>query len=192
MRRPLRFRCPILSDNPSGIGKHPNTESHVGPEWLARVSEETNRDVISFLRRRLSNHADADDLSQEVYIRLLRIKEPSEIRNWRAYVLRVAANVAYEWKLLARNQRIHSSDLLETLSVSADTEHEAYIEQQMRTLNQAVESLTPKCRAVLMMHRRDQYTYSEIAAKMGISVSMVKKHLTRGLARCQEAMLDNE
>lgn len=178
-----------MSEDPSGISKHAKT---AGPEWLARVSEETNRDVISFLRRRLSNHADADDLSQEVYIRLLRIKEPGDIRNWRAYVLRVAANVAYEWKLLARNQRIHSSELLESLSESSDTEHEAYVDQQMNALNKAIETLTPKCRKVLMMHRRDRYTYSEIAAEMDISVSMVKKYLTRGLARCQEVMLEHE
>lgn len=171
---------------------NPNSPVPEGPRWLARLSEETNRDVIAFLRRRLSNHADADDLSQEVYIRLLRIKDPGDIRNWRAYVLRVAANVAYEWKLLARNQRFHSSELLETLSESSDTEHEAYIEQRMRALNTAVETLTPKCRTVLMLHRRDQYTYAEIAAKMGISVSMVKKHLVRGLARCQEVMQENE
>jgi RNA polymerase sigma-70 factor (ECF subfamily) len=35
------------------------------------------------------------------------------------------------------------------------------------------------------MHRRDHYTYEEIAGKLGISVSMVKKYLVKGLAVCQ-------
>ena len=45
--------------------------------------------------------------------------------------------------------------------------------------------MTPKCRAVLIMHRRDRYTMKEIAATMGISVSMVKKYLVKGLSVCQ-------
>jgi DNA-directed RNA polymerase specialized sigma24 family protein len=46
--------------------------------------------------------------------------------------------------------------------------------------------LTRKCRVVLLMLRRDRYTYQEIATRMGISVSMVKKYLVRGLSVCQQ------
>ena len=52
--------------------------------------------------------------------------------------------------------------------------------------------LTPKCRAVLLMHRRDRFTYEEIAARMGISVSMVKKYLVRGLSVCQQSVCRDE
>jgi len=181
-----------LAEDQSDINRSSDSPRFDGRDWLTRVSEETSRDVTSFLRRRLANHADADDLSQEVYIRLLRVKEPGEIRNWRAYVLRVAANVAYEWKLLARNQRFHSPDLLDSIPESSNTEHEVHIEQQMRALTAVMDTLSPKCCAVLLLHRRDQYTYREIASKMGISVSMVKKYLTQGLTRCQEVMFDYE
>ena len=136
------------------------------PLWLEDVAIGTGGDLLRFLRSRLSNRADADDLAQEVYIRLLRIKEPGEIRNWRAYVLRVAANVAYEWRLLAKKHGKHSSELLHALPGKEDTFQQVKIDQQMSILATALATLSPKCRAVLLLHRRDQYTYLEIAARM--------------------------
>ena len=59
-------------------------------------------DLLRFLRSRLPQESDAEDLAQEVYLRLLRVKDRDRIENQRAYVLRVAANIANEWRLLAR------------------------------------------------------------------------------------------
>lgn len=140
---------------------------------------------MRFLRSRLASAHDAEDLAQEVYMRLMRIKDTGQIRNRRAYVLRVAANVVYEWRLLARNRLPHSSAPLETMEDESDPTHLALIEQQTEELEKALQTLSPKCQAVVLMHRRDHYTYAEIAEKMGMSVSMVKKYLVRGLAVCQ-------
>jgi len=177
-----------LADNPSITEIRPDSDH----AWLAEVARETSGELVAFLRRRLSVEADADDLSQEVYIRLLRVKHPDDIRNWRAYVLRVAANVAYEWNMLARNRRFHSSELVDGLTEPVDIVDECYVDQQMRVLTRAVANLSPKCRQVLMMHRRDKYTYEEIAKQMSLSVSMVKKYLTKALSECQIALAEND
>ena len=52
-------------------------------------------------------------------------------------------------------------------------------------LNWALETLNPNCGAVLLLHRRDKLTREQIAATVGISVGMVKKHLAQGLAVCR-------
>ena len=158
-------------------------------QWLDKVAHGTGKDLLRFLRSRLSNASDAEDLAQEVYMRLLRVKDTSKIENQRAYVLRVASNVAYEWRLLARNRMPHSSEPLETMVDKADPVHEVNIGRQIKTLEAALEMLVPKCRAVLLMHRRDRYTYKEIAQRMDISVSMVKKYLVKGLSVCQQHLI---
>jgi len=145
-------------------------------------------DVLKFLRTRLANHHEAEDLAQEVYLRLLRVKDNERIHNPRAYVLRVAANVLFEWRLLARNRLAHSADPLEHMLDDQDTLREAETEQEVRALEAALASLSPKCRAVILMHRRDRYTYEEIACRMEISVSMVKKYLVKGLSVCQQSV----
>lgn len=154
-------------------------------EWVDEIAHATGSDLLRFLRGRLSNTADAEDLAQEVYLRLLRVKDTAQILHRRAYVLRVAANIVMEWRMLARNRLTHSPDPLDYMADDSDTSHQAWLEQQTAELEAALECLSPKCRAVLLMHRRDRYTYTEIAAKMGISVSMVKKYLVKGLAICQ-------
>lgn len=170
--------------------KRPGAVTDSNLQWLDDVARGAGTDLLRFLRSRLSNQSDAEDLAQEVYMRLLRIKNPRQIRNRRAYVLQVAANVAYEWRLLAPNRLQHSSEALEVLTNHSDPEHEALIGQQMETLEAALNSVSPKCRAVLLLHRRDRYTYQEIAARMGISVSMVKKYLTKGLTVCQKRLIE--
>ena len=158
-------------------------------QWLDELERTTGKDLLRILRSRLSNEADAEDLAQEVYLRLLRIRDFRNIRDRRAYVLRMAANVAYEWRLLARNRLCHSDAPLAKMSDDADTERDAQIRQQVEVLESALESLSPKCRAVLILHRRDGYTYQEISLRMGISVSMVKKYLVKGLSVCQNRLM---
>jgi RNA polymerase sigma-70 factor (ECF subfamily) len=148
-------------------------------------------DVLRFLRARLANHHEAEDLAQEVYLRLLRVKDDNRILNPRAYVLRVAANVLFEWRLLARNRLAHSAEPLEEMPDGQDTLHEAEVQQEVREVEAALATLSPKCRAVLLMHRRDRYTYEEIASSLGISVSMVKKYLVKGLSVCQQRIAGN-
>jgi RNA polymerase sigma-70 factor (ECF subfamily) len=161
-------------------------DAHVA--WVDRVAASMGGDLLRFLQSRLPCSHDAEDLAQEVYLRLLRVSDSARISNPRAYVLRVAANVVYEWRLLARNRLAHSADPLEQLSDEADTVNAAEVQRQSRELEAALCTLSPKCRAVVLMHRRDHYTYEEIAGKLGISVSMVKKYLVKGLAVCQSCV----
>ena len=148
-------------------------------------------DLLRFLRSRLAYESEAEDLAQEVYLRLLRVKDRDRIENQRAYVLRVAANIANEWRLLARNRLGHSSEALTRLADPSDPVRVAMVDRQMQTLEAALQTLSPKCRVVLLMHRRDRFTYREIAERMGLSVSMVKKYLVQGLTACQERMLQD-
>lgn len=157
--------------------------------WLDEIAQGMGDDLVRFLRSRLPYEADAEDLAQEVYLRLLRVKDRDRIENQRAYILRVAANIATEWRLLARNRLGHSSEALERLVDPADPAREAMVARQMQSLEVALTTLSPKCRAVLLMHRRDRYTYNEIAAEMQMSVSMVKKYLVKGLSVCQEYLM---
>lgn len=154
-------------------------------KWVDEVALSMGSDLLRFLQARLPCAHDAEDLAQEVYLRLMRVTNIGRIQNPRAYVLRVAANVVHEWRLLARNRLVHSADPLDYLAGDQDTAYEAEIQRQSRELEAALCTLSPKCRAVVLMHRRDHYTYEEIAGKLGISVSMVKKYLVKGLAVCQ-------
>lgn len=136
--------------------------------------------------------ADARDLAQETYVRLLRLDRKDLVREPRAYVYRVAANLLHEFEL---KQRADGAGLRRWL-MESPAEDGASVPASADALGLAgrLESvlgeLTPKCRAVLILHRRDGMTYDEIGRQLGISASMVKKYLSIGLKHCASRLQD--
>lgn len=164
--------------------EQPNRE-----QWFQQLVSSVGGDLLRFLRSRLGHSDLAQDLAQEVYLRLLRMDDVSLIRNPRSFVIHLAAHAAHEWRMLARNRLQHSEDELQQLiAESADPAEMLERNDRLDRLSRALSTLSPKRQAVVLMHRRDGMTYQEIAARMNLSVGMVKKHLARGLAECHKQM----
>jgi RNA polymerase sigma factor (sigma-70 family) len=158
-------------------------------QWFHEFVSSVGGDLLRFLRSRLGHGDHAQDLAQEVYLRVLRMDDLSLIRNPRSFVIHLAAHAAYEWRMLARNRLQHSDEFLQDLVAhDADPAEALEREDRIARLSRVLETLSPKCRAVILMHRRDGMTYEEIAARMNLSVAMVKKYLARGLAACHRQM----
>lgn len=155
--------------------------------WLEGVVQRNDRDLKRYLSQRVGNRAEAEDLAQEIYLRLLRIERKDLIRSPEALLFRIASNAVYEWRLLARNRLPHSdSDLEEIESIEGEPSADVWRAELARALTAALERLTPKCRAAVLLHRREQLTCLEVGLRLGISVGMVKKHLSQGLALCRD------
>jgi RNA polymerase sigma-70 factor (ECF subfamily) len=155
--------------------------------WLEAIVQRSDRDLRRYLAQRVGNPADVEDLSQEIYLRLLRIERKDLIRSPEALLFRMAANATYEWRLLARNRLPHSAAELGSLeSNEGDPGAATWRAELARELSTALAQLSPKCRAAVVLHRREQMTYSEIGVRLGLSVTMVKKYLSQGLALCRE------
>lgn len=158
----------------------------LGQELLApgEVIESQSDRVERFLRTKLANPADAQDLAQEAYLRLLRAKEPQLIRDPVAYLFCIARNLVGEF-YTKLPPAADSLDDVEVLDQGMTVEAMAESKQQIDRLSEVLSHLSPKCRAALVLHRRDGLTVNEIADELGVSVGMVKKYLTQGLARCR-------
>jgi RNA polymerase sigma factor (sigma-70 family) len=164
--------------------------------WSALFAEK-GAALSSYFLRRVSHRWDAQDLVQEVYLRLLRIgpAEVANIRDPEAYLFTVAANLAKEHAVL-RQQLPLGGDSLEAVmeQFGAPCNVEADMDRDLRRqrLGALIERLSPKCRAVLVMHYRDELSYREIAERLSISTNMVKKYIVKGLAACRQRMADYE
>ncbi len=153
-------------------------------EWRQRW----NRSLFQFLRRRVRSTVDVQDLAQETYLRLLRARDLSEVRNPQAYLLQVASHVALEWC-----DRQPRGDLMVVLdedmlidSQLPELELDARLSQQR--LEETLAAVSPMMRAVLLLRLRDERSYQEIAAELRLTDRQVRRYLARGYERLRLAM----
>jgi RNA polymerase sigma factor (sigma-70 family) len=141
-----------------------------------------------FLAARLRNTADIGDLAQEVYLRLLRVEHHDHIRNPEAYLLTIAGHVLQQHALAsaALPVTVDTMDELidERIADESDPVASLHLERRLAVLDKALSRLPPKARAAFILQRRDGCTVDEIAVRLGISRSMVKKYLAKAILQC--------
>ena len=151
------------------------------------------RDLLRFLTRRTGGDAErAADLAQDTYVKLAALGPVGgEIRNPRAYVYRVAGNLAID--TLRRDGRIANDFIyLEAADAVADPtpsqETHAIARQRLRRLEAALDELPPRPRLALLLNRVEGRTFAEIARRLGVSESMVAKYIAQALQHCRDRL----
>ena len=167
-------------------------QSESKPDSLVeRLAEDHGDDLLRYISRRVRTSADARDIAQESYVRLLRMERKDLIRDPMPYLYRIAANVLYEFELKRREDltglmRWSTEFRAQNDQVAPPTGADAESLALKERLESVLRQLSPTCRAVLLLHRNEGMTYEEIAAQIGISASMVKKYLSQGLQHCRK------
>jgi RNA polymerase sigma factor (sigma-70 family) len=147
------------------------------------------RRLLGFFHRRIRIRSDASDLVQEVYLRMLRVRNSDEIRNPEVYLYTIAANLVREHAVLDRRVMCAVDIDRDDLAI-ADAAPEAAelldTEQRVSRLREAIADLSPKCRAAVVLQYRYGLKYEEIAARLGISTHMVKKYHSQAIVHCRQ------
>jgi RNA polymerase sigma factor (sigma-70 family) len=166
------------------------------PEPKQRLMErlfEAHRTALqAFFVRRVRTRQDAVDLVQEVYLRMLRVKDTDALHNPEGYLFTVAANLVHEQSL--RESRRPTPAQADEAFLRADLEGargmEESLDAQLRCarLREVLAQLPPKCRATVYMKYQHGLSYEEIAQQLGVSTHMVQKYLGTALAHCRRRM----
>jgi RNA polymerase sigma factor (sigma-70 family) len=147
-------------------------------------------------RLRASLATDVPDLVQEVFLRLLRIDHLETIRSSEAYLFTIAFHVLHQ-HLLRRSavpEAVDISTLLNSMEASPESDPVLQAErlQHLEELQRALQELSIKAQAVLLLHRRDGASLEEIGKQLGISRAMAAKYLSKALLHCRQRMPDKE
>lgn len=161
---------------------------------VARLFSEHNRTLIAFLSSRLDSIAEAQEVAQEAYVRLLRLEHPEQVGFLRAYLFRIASNLAVD-RLRQRNARADTveeepfADLFEEWLTAPAPERRALAVDQLRLVREALRELPRKTSAAFVMHAIEGLGFDAIAQAMQLSERMVRYHVARAMAHCR-ARLD--
>jgi RNA polymerase sigma-70 factor (ECF subfamily) len=162
------------------------------PSLVERLFADHRGALQSFFQRRIRAKADAADLAQEVYVRMLRVSDQEAIRNPVHYLYTVANNLVKEHAVLDRRQSssididdVPSYEQLETLPAFDGKLDET---QRIARLGFVLEQLRPKCRAAVELRFTQGLCFREIGMHLGVSTEMARKYVAQGLSHCRRRM----
>ena len=138
------------------------------------------------------NEQDAQDVTQEAFLRAFRFFDGYQGGNMRAWLLTIVRNTCYTWLHQNRapdfavefDEKIHS----EESSGSADPEIQVLANADKETVHRALSELPEIFREVLVLREMEGMSYKEIAAVASISLGTVMSRLARARTRLRESL----
>jgi RNA polymerase sigma-70 factor (ECF subfamily) len=153
-------------------------------------------EVAPLLDRIGDRHAiDGEDIGQEAVVRMLQIPDSKVVENPARYLFRVARNLFVDAaRARARERAVinPATDAAGKIDRNADPERTLAGKERLQRALAVIENLPPRCRQAFRLHRFDGLTYVAIAREMGISPSMVEKHIAEAMLRLGHALAGDE
>jgi RNA polymerase sigma-70 factor (ECF subfamily) len=150
-------------------------------------------ELVVHLTRRLRSRDQAMDLAQETFLRVLTQGTNTPVEHPRAFLYKTAWNLSvdlFRKKKRQAEESLEAEEIREVLTVSANQDAIVESKEQVEILCRAVQELPPKCRQVFLLNKFKERSHAEIAARLGISKSMVEKHITKAMAHCRQRLED--
>lgn len=145
--------------------------------------------LLSFFLRRVRKRDEAEDLTHEVFIRMLNKRSSGAMSD--GYVFQIAQNLLID---RARRARVRESyrqslgiapeDMVETLA----PDRILLGRTELARLGAALEQLPERTRDIFILYRIEQMGQEAIAEAFGISVSAVKKQIAKAMAQLMQSM----
>ena len=151
---------------------------------IEQISRRLRPSLVAYFLRRVRSHAEAEDLTQDVLLRLTQL-DLAELRTADAYVFRIAANLLAD---RARRSFIRSrfaSDQAATEGFGVDglsPYRVATGRRSLATLAKRLEDLPEKTRTIFILHRIDNINKRALADALGVTTKTIENHVGRAMA----------
>ncbi len=143
--------------------------------------------TLSRTRHAKSHRDEPLDLVHDAFVRLLALG-PARLRTIAsekpaAYLWRIASHIGLDHGRRERRQARMSVIPLQDVDVpGCDVERQLEARDELRRVEQAVEAMRPRTRAIFLAHRVNGMSYAEIARECGIGIKGVEKQMSRAIA----------
>ena len=150
------------------------------------------RELLWHLLKIVKCEETAADLAQESYLILSQTARQEEIRQPRGFLFKVATHLAFNHlrhnKVIEAKQPILAQENRET----ASAEHVASQQQRLERFQQIIDTMPPRSREIFILCKIQGMSMKEVAQTLGVTISVVENHVTRGLAYIRKQLLAQE
>lgn len=162
--------------------------------WLGELFRSHHRSLVVFLGRMAGGAASAEDVAQEAYLRLAgRGAGALAVDHPKTYLFATARNAAFDAAARIRTEQRHRSTtdrLPEVESPEPPPDHTVHHRRRLECMAAALNELPSATRQAFVMSKLHGLDHRTIAGRLGVSRSMVEKHIMRALAHCRDRLAD--
>jgi len=170
--------------------RDPETPAPAPADPLLEIYLERRANLVRFFAARCGSPSVAEDLAQDLYLKLTTRGPAPTAENPVALIYRIATNVMLdrargEARASARDaawRRVtHGSVGGEDVAEDAPADEAVASRQRLRQLVDAVAELPPQMQRAFRLHKLEGRSHAETAQAMGLSVKSVEKHISAAL-----------
>lgn len=152
------------------------------------IWQEFHQKLRGFILKRVNNPADADDILQEVFVRIYQrlttLQESDRLQSWIFTITRNA--IIDHYRKVKRQPEFTSETALETLAM--DPEPDIFNQQMAGCLRPLLQQLPEPYREAIQLAELEGMTQAAIAQELGISLSGMKSRVQRGRQKLKEVL----
>lgn len=149
--------------------------------------ERYNKRIFNFLARMTMNREVAEDLTQNVFLRMIKYrnsyKEGNKFHSW---IYQVARNVFSDHYQMNKNRKADFVDVEKMSDRIQDLDESLVLDEQEKTLHRSLALLTEEQRELLVLTRFQHMKYEEVAMLMDTTVANIKVKIHRAMAKLRE------
>ena len=164
--------------------------THINIDVFHRLYNTYYNSLFRFVNLYAKDQYAAQDIVQEVFLKLWPRRDRIQITHAKAYLFRMGRNAILN-KLRNTKERFY---FLEKLPEVADYEIENDVEYVtsdilIEIVHEAINGLPPKCRGIFIMNRHQKMTYKQIAIVKGISRKTVENQIGIALKKIRNYVI---
>lgn len=167
-------------------------------QGLAAILQANRGRYFRFLTARLGGSEEAEDLLQDIWIKLANIRPSGPIADPIAYLYRVVEYAARDRlrssarrRERERNWAANTGETMALTEVEANPEQLAIHRERLRQIDEALGGLPERTRYILRAFRVDGRAQKDLANELGISLSAIEKHLQRAYKMLTSLRVDD-
>jgi RNA polymerase sigma-70 factor (ECF subfamily) len=164
-------------------------------EVLLRAFNDARDELVGTLWYLLGNQEDAQDAAQEAFLRCWRTQDSlADVQNVRAWIFRVALNVAKDLQRSAWRRRVKPLIGAELMPLVAPVAPTDGVEEQesLDLLRAALMHLRPEEKEVFLLRQNGELTYEQIAEIHNRPVGTVKTQMRSALQKLRKVLSSTE
>lgn len=164
----------------------PPESTHEG-QWFAENLFPHEPMLRAWLKSRFGAYVAVDDIIQEAYLRILKVRKNDPVKAPKAFLFATARNLALN---AARGAKVRGDDVetsgitVDLVDQSPDAGETVARYEELEILTQAIQALPDRCRQIFTLRKVYGMSQAGIARKLEISARTVNAQLSIGVNKC--------